>query len=66
VFFTTAAMLVLRVALASPPFGVGVALVVGTAAGALGLHRSRYAPLTPLLFDDELPTDVNVLRLNAD
>ena len=66
VFFTTATTLVLRAALALPAAGVVVALVTATAAGALGVHRRRYAPLTPLMFDDELPTDVNPLRLNAD
>jgi hypothetical protein len=35
-------------------------------AGALRLHRMRHAPLTPLMFDDELPIDGNPLRLNAD
>ena len=43
-----------------------VALIAGAAAGALGLHRTRQAPHSPLMFDDELPTDVNPLRLNAD
>jgi hypothetical protein len=65
-FFTTAAMLVLRAALAYPPFGVGVALVVAAAAGALAAQRMRWARLTPLMFDDKLPSDVNPLRLDAD
>jgi hypothetical protein len=65
-FFTTATMLILRIALARPLAGLLVALITATAAGALSLYRTRHAPLTPLMFDDELPTDVNPLRLNAD
>jgi hypothetical protein len=33
---------------------------------ALAALAALAQTLTPLLFDDELPTDVNVLRLNAD
>ena len=66
VFFTTATMLILRVALAVPQAGVVIGVIVGAAAGALGWQRMRHAPLTPLIFDDELPTDVNPLRLNVD
>jgi hypothetical protein len=65
-FFTTISTVILRIALARPRVGVVVALIAGAAAGALALHRTRDAPLTPLMFDDELPTDVNPLRLNAD
>jgi RNase P protein component len=66
VFFTTATTVFLRVALAHPRVGLVVALMVAAAAVALCRHRTRHAPLTPLMFDDELPTDVNPLRLNAD
>jgi hypothetical protein len=66
VFFTTITTLILRVSLARPRLGLVVALIAGAAAAALSLHRRRDAPLTPLMFDDELPTDVNPLRLNAD
>jgi hypothetical protein len=65
-FFTTATTLILRVSLARPRVLVVAALVAGAAAGALSGQRTRHAPLTPLLFDDELPTDVNPLRLTAD
>jgi hypothetical protein len=64
--FTTLTMLLLRVALARPWFLLVFALAAGAAAGALRAQRRRDAPLTPLMFDDELPTDVNPLRLNAD
>ena len=40
--------------------------MAGAAAGALSLHRTHQAPHTPLLFEDELPIDVNPLRLNPD
>jgi hypothetical protein len=63
-FFTTAATLVLRISLARPRVALVVALVSGAAAAAVSLQRMRHAPLTPLLFDDELPMDVNPLRLN--
>ena len=66
VFFTTATTLILRIALSLPLAGLVVALIVGAAGGALRVHRLRHAPLAPLMFDDELPTDVNPLRLNVD
>jgi hypothetical protein len=48
----------------------GAALVVAILAGvpALGLmvRRRRVAPHAPLVFEDELPTDVNTLRLSVD
>ena len=65
-FFTTAAMILLRLSLGRPRAALVVAVIVGAAAGALRLRRTRDAPLTPLLFDDELPADVNPLRLHAD
>ena len=64
--FTTLATVILRVSLGRPRVAAVVALIVGVAAGTLSLRRTRNAPLTPLMFDDELPTDVNPLRLNAD
>jgi hypothetical protein len=57
---------ILRVSLAFPRVALVVALIVGVAAGTLSLDRTRHASLSPLMFDDELPTDVNPLRLNAD
>ena len=64
--FTTATTLILRISLARPRVVLVVGLMAGAVAGALSLQRRRHAPLTPLLFDDELPVDVNPLRLNAD
>ena len=66
VFFTTATTIILRIALARPRAGLVVALLVAAAAATLRRHRTRGAPLTPLMFDDELPTELNPLRLNAD
>ena len=65
-FFTTITTLILRVSFARPRAALVVALIVGATAGALRLHRMRHAPLTPLMFDDELPMDIDPLRLNAD
>jgi hypothetical protein len=66
VVFTSVTTVILRISLARPRVVLVVALIAGAVAGALTLHRMRHAPLTPLMFDDELPTDVNPLRLNAD
>jgi hypothetical protein len=66
VCFTTGTTLILRVALALPVAGLVVALIVGAAAAVLAVRRMREAPLAPLMYDDELPTDVNPLRLYAD
>ena len=64
--FTTLTMLILRISLASPGFLLVLVLIAGGAASWLRVQRTREAPLTALMFDDELPTDVNPLRLNAD
>ena len=64
--FTFGTTLILRASLALPGVALVVALMAGAAAGALSLHRTRQAPHTPLLFEDELPIDVNPLRLNPD
>jgi hypothetical protein len=66
VVFTSVTTLILRVSLARPRVVLVVALIAGAAAGALSLHRTRHAAFNPLMFDDELPTDVSPLRLNAD
>lgn len=64
--FTSVTTLMLRISLGRPRVVLVVALIVGAAAGALSLHRTRQAPRAPLIFDDELPTEVHPLRLNAD
>lgn len=64
--FTLGTTVTLRVSLGRPRVVVVVALIVGVAAGMLSLRRTRHAPLTPLMFEDELPTEANPLRLTAD
>jgi hypothetical protein len=66
VVFTTMTTLILRFALGRPRVVLVVAVIVGAAAGALSVRRGRHARLTSLSFEDELPTDVTPLRLNAD
>jgi hypothetical protein len=64
--FTFVTTFVLLGALANPLVVVVVAVTVGSAAYALSRHRKRHAPHTPLVFDDELPTEINPLSMNAD
>ena len=64
--FTTVTTLALRISLARPRAMLVIAPMAGAVAGALSLHRTRQAPLAPLLFDDELPTDGPSSRLNTD
>ncbi len=66
VFFSMASVLVLRLSLARP-LAAGICAVVfsGTAA-MLAVLRVRHAREGSLIFKDELPTDVNPLRLTAD
>lgn len=66
VVFTSVTTLILRGALTRPRMMLVVALIVGAAAGALRVRRTRHAQHIPLRFNDELPTDVSPLRLNAD
>jgi hypothetical protein len=66
VFFTVASTLVLHLALAAPQVALVLALILGAAATVLGIWRARNARLTSLNFEDELPTDVTTLQLNAD
>lgn len=64
--FTVATGILLRISLAEPRAALVLAAILGAAAGALSVHRARQARLTSLLFEDELPTEVTPLRLNAD
>jgi hypothetical protein len=66
VFFTVASTLVLHLSLAAPQVALVLALILGAAATVLGIWRARNARLTSLNFEDELPTDVTTLQLNAD
>lgn len=64
--FVFAATLILSVSVDRPRVAIAVALLVGAAAAMLSVHRRRGAPGAPLMFDDELPADVNPLRLDTD
>jgi hypothetical protein len=66
VLFTTASVLVLRISLARPLGAIVFAAVFGGAAAILAVLRARNAREARLIFEDELPTDVTPLRLNAD
>ena len=66
VFFGLLSTLILRLSLDRPRVALTVAAMIGAAAAALSVHRRRNAPDAPLTFDDELPTDVNPLRLDVD
>ena len=66
VVFSMASLLVLRLSLARPIAAVVFAAVFSGAAGVLALLRARHAREAPLIFEDELPTDVSPLRLRAD
>jgi hypothetical protein len=66
VFFGLLTTLILRLSLGRPRVMLTVAAVIGAAAAALTISRNRNAPAIPLTFDDELPTDVNPLRLDTD
>ena len=66
VFFSTASVLVLRISLARPIATIVFAAIFSGTAGLLAVLRARHARESPLIFEDELPTDVNPLRLNAD
>jgi hypothetical protein len=66
VFFSTACVLVLRISLVVPLAAIIFAAVFSGTAGVLSLVRARQAREAGLIFEDELPTDVSPLRLNAD
>ena len=66
VFFSAASVLVLRISLARPIAVIAFAAVFSGTAGVLAMLRARHARAAPLIFEDELPTDVNPLRLRAD
>jgi hypothetical protein len=66
VCFTTASLLVLRISLSRPVAAIVFAVVFSGTAGILAVVRARRAREAGLIFEDELPTDVTPLRLNAD
>ena len=66
VFVSMASVLVLRLSLARPLAAVICAVVFSGTAAILAVLRVRHARQGSLIFKDELPTDVNPLRLTAD
>lgn len=65
IIFGLLTTVILLVSLGRPRATLTVAAIAGAAAAALGVRRRRNAPDAPLTFDDELPTDVNPLRLDT-
>ena len=65
-FFTLVTGIFLRLSRLVRRAALVVGLTLAAAAGALSVRRARHARLTSLTFEDELPTDVTPLRLNAD
>jgi hypothetical protein len=64
--FTNLADEVLQRATTSAPAMAGAVLALGTLASMLSIRRMRHAAVVTLTFEDEFPTDVIPLRLNAD
>lgn len=66
VVFTSFAGSLLQLSLAHPPAVPAIVALLAAPAGWLCCRRRRQARLASLAFEDELPTDVSPLRLNAD
>ena len=66
VTFTFATGLMLRASLRHQAVALVLASVVGIAAGGLCLRRARQARQTSLLFEEQVPSELTPLRLNAD
>jgi len=66
VVFTFATGLMLQASLRHHAVAVGLASIFGATAAASRLRRARHARQTSLLFEDQVPSDVTPLRLNAD
>jgi hypothetical protein len=64
--FTGIGGVLLRACLRIPAVTPLVVAIVAAAAVALLVRRRRNAPLSSPMFEDELPSEVNPLRLNAD
>lgn len=64
VLFSMASRFVLRLSLARPAAAFILGAVFAGAAGVLALLRVRQTPHASLIFEDQLPTDVNPLRLS--
>ena len=65
-FFTTTGSLALRLCLVAPAAALVVGGTVAAAASTLAVRRRRLARVAGLEFEDSLPNELNVLRLNVD
>ena len=66
VTFTAATALMLRVSLRHPVVALVLTVVFSVAAAALRIRRGRHARRTSLMFEEQVPTELTPLRLNAD
>jgi hypothetical protein len=66
VAFSMASVLVLQISLRVPRAPAVLTVVFAGTAAALGVLRARRAREAALIFEDQLPTDVNPLRLGVD
>ena len=66
VVFSFGTSLMLRASLRHHVVALALVCVFGGAAAALRLRRARHARLTSLMFEDQVPSDLTPLRLNAD
>jgi hypothetical protein len=64
--FTAGGAFAVRAAITVPAAAIVIAAVVFGTACALAARRRSQSRDYPLAFEDELPTELNVLRLNAD
>ena len=65
-FFTTAGSLALRLCLMAPAAALVVGGTLAAVASTLAVRRRRLARVAGLEFEDSLPNELNVLRLNVD
>jgi hypothetical protein len=65
-FFTGFGTLLAQIIIVVPAAALFAGSIIGAAAAALLVRRRRTARHAPLVFEDQLPTEVNVLRLSVD
>jgi len=66
VVFTLLTGAALRASLRAPGTALGLALVLAAIGAVLLRRRTREARATPLLFEEQVPSELTPLRLNAD
>jgi hypothetical protein len=65
VVFTLVTGVALRASLRAPAVAMGLALVLTALAAVLRRRRARDAKATPLLFEEQVPSELTPLRLNG-